>query len=216
MADQIHAQVEHWAAPYLSEGWLHINSVVSTDVDNQSILPNGAAIPDEYVTDDWYLLDKSGSVLEAVSIMSDTSGKVIQQTVLKDSEWINLTLNDRSPAFLPFSPQLDSGFAQISDSLYQSLEQTSGTLNNRPVNICSVREVHTNLANIAGYDQPAKATAVRGYFDAENSSFMRMDTIISLADGSERVNSSGQIETIESVSVLPDAIAKILDQVGSK
>ncbi len=82
------------AVESFTAGWLHVREVriFDQDAENNGVLPNGEAIPDEYIQDTWFHLGKDKVVTEVVSIMRAMDGQIIQVGVISNGTgWNSVT-----------------------------------------------------------------------------------------------------------------------------
>jgi hypothetical protein len=85
----LQARLEAWKASLLSTpGWIHQQQRI---MPGGGTLPNGRAVPNPYVMDEWYQVDTQGKVSVAVNRMFSETGEVYQVTVYRDGAWTNLT-----------------------------------------------------------------------------------------------------------------------------
>jgi hypothetical protein len=207
------------AAEYLRTGWLHI---VSQNLANfgqtGGELPNGTTIPGESLDDSWFLLDENGHVLKAVQLMRGLDGAILQASVYhQGGNWFNLTIGEE----IPGSPvtmdeqNINTWFTVLveTSSDENSLSQDTVILNDMPYLLVRIgAPLSAEQSNPAS--QPYTNWEKRAYYDAETGLCFRVETVVTGADGSERVANAFSLEIIENVVELPDEISQYLDLSG--
>lgn len=109
-------------------GWVH---VLDREILQQSggVLPNGKEIPNEYRLDQWYELDENGMIVRTVVRMLDMSGEVLQESVLQEEKFTNLTLGEVNPQEVFYLQPFDHGFTDLAESA----AKTNKTLSKQPL-----------------------------------------------------------------------------------
>ncbi len=187
-------------------GWLHIVSQVQANTDSSSVLPNGVQFPNEYIMDDWYLLDIDGMVLQAVSFMRDTKNNIIQESVLYKGNWHNLTLNDITPS-TEFTPRIDFGLSGMAIAQGTKIEKQDFILEGKDTILYVITEEYLDSNN-----KFAK-TLVKAYFDPAGNLNL-IETVLVAVDGSETMDSSTKVLIVENIQEPSDDVVKSLREVS--
>jgi hypothetical protein len=176
---------------FLQPGWLHLVSQVDGDYDVPSDpLLNGEEIPQNYLWEEWMLVNDAGIVTQAVNLMLTLDRKLIQLTTLENGYWTNQTLGEISKAY-PFKPGFAIGFRE---KLAKSIE-TGAIISQSPSTI----EGQEVIRFVIGYDfgKPVKLGSFhqtvlsgesRAYVDPVTGEIRLLETIFTMEDGSTRTS----------------------------
>lgn len=87
-------------------GWVHVQSSFYTpdefrgngmhSLTTDEIVPMEELVPNLPQTEDWYHVNKEGIYYEGIGLITNPDGVIHQQTILKNGQWINLTLKANS------------------------------------------------------------------------------------------------------------------------
>ena len=205
-AKEIQELVQKKEDSVFKPGWLHVVSQVQANTDPSSVLPNGVQIPNEYIMEDWYLLDTDGKVLQAASFMRDTKNNIIQESVLYKGNWHNLTLNDITSS-TEFKPKIDFGFSEMAIAQGTKIEKQDFILEGRDAILYVITEEYLD------YNKKYAQILVRAYFDpAGNLSLI--ETVLVAVDGSETLDSSNKVLIVENIQDPSDDVIKSLEEVS--
>lgn len=203
---ELEERVQKWQDTVDKPGWLHIVSNVRDNAASNIRLSNGAQIPTEYIIEDWYLLDSSGQVLQAVTYMRDVDNNVIQVSVLKNGNWHNLTLGETSPAS-GSKPRIDFGFLQMATAPGITVEKLNYSLESKESILYVIAE------DYPGPEKNITKTQMKAYFDPEGG-LMLLETVFISIDGSEILDSTTKIQKVENVHEPTEEVIKVMEEVN--
>lgn len=190
----------------LKPGWLHIvyKTSLRKDVD-RGFLADEVPFPNEYIIEDWYLLDKESYVVQAVTFMHDLDGNTLQKSVFIDGTWTNTTLNDNI-ATGAFKPSIDGGYMTMvlaSDTTLEKMDPSNLNSSQNPV----IYEIRA-----ASPDENSEIFATRLYFDSSGN-FVKAVSILVYKVGIEIVDSESEFLLMENVNDPSEAVAEYLAEV---
>lgn len=190
----------------LKPGWFHIVYKTSfrKDVD-RGFLTDGVPFPNEYIIEDWYLLDEESYVIKAVTFMRDLDENILQKSVFFDGTWMNTTLNDNMVTGA-FKPLIDGGYMTMVLASDTALEKID------PSDINSNQDLTVYEIRAASPDGSSEIFATRLYFDS-NGNFVKAVSVLVYKDGTEVVDSETEYLLTENVNDPSDAVMEYLDEV---
>ena len=209
---ELQTLVENSKTVLLQPGWLHITALTQNTIPSQGTLPNGDIIPQDYVLDDWYLLDQNGQVTQAVTFMRDEEGEIVQNSVLYDGNWHNLTLNDVSPA-MPFIPSLDYGFFDRAVQHPAALSRANTSLDSKQAVVYILSTYLETPVLLAGSNVASKGMVEKIYFDLDTDAVLKIEIFNVSESGEEILDHATTIITREHLSEPSDEVAKILEEI---
>lgn len=217
--EEVASLISNWVDGQLSQrGWLHVRELVDQEGLGLGTLPDSSPIPEDYVFESWYFIDKSGLVTAAVTKMYDLEGREVQATVFEDLTWTNLTFG-LTEVGEPFRPMLDHDVSRIVTSIGRgggiSGFQTTETLRGER----AVLEITT----YDDFDAPFALSGVpgnvdriinRSVFDILSGEAISFERILRSPDpeGTERVVSSVSVQVIERVDVPPPDVLSLFKE----
>lgn len=83
------------------EGWLHVAQAMSSPKPPEGdyysratdeMIPVASLVPQNPTFETWYRVNEAGAYIEGMSLVTDPTGNIHQQTLLIDGNWLNLTL----------------------------------------------------------------------------------------------------------------------------
>lgn len=183
--------IARWSAAILRPegGWLHMMTHHTRYKDQAGSLPNGQAIPLNYISDTWYHLNDQGQAVEVIALMRSEDGRTIQAATFRDNVWRNLTVGEKWEGE-PFSPRLDLGFSTDAIQALQlgtPLIQEMVTLEGRKALRFTIKEQFASPLSMEGYAQSAIGAERRAYFDAQSGSLLLYERCLVFSDGKERL-----------------------------
>ncbi|NUM46865.1 MAG: LysM peptidoglycan-binding domain-containing protein [Anaerolineales bacterium] len=115
--DPLKSFISHQESSLLfGPGWLHLKTQIH---DPRAQLPNGVLIAEEFIQENWYLLNEQSQVIQSISIMTTLDGEIIQVVVITNGLTHNLTFGT-SGVSDPFTPDLFYGFVNLINDLMVS------------------------------------------------------------------------------------------------
>lgn len=211
----LQALVDRWSEVTLQgNSWLHLVTHHIRNKDKLSSLPNGQAIPLNYILDTWYHLDEKGRVLEGITCMRSEDGQLLQVSTFRDNTWRNLTTGEKWAGEI-FTPKLDLGFsadAAQAKAWGSFLSRETTTLGGRKVELFRLRDKYEDPVQFEGYAQPALSTERRAYFDPQSGALLMFERILVLTDGTERVVEQVTWVTIQQGEGPPPDVLAFLSQ----
>lgn len=183
--------IARWSAAILRPegGWLHMVTHHTRYKDQVGSLPNGQAIPLNYISDTWYHLNDQGQAVEVVALMRSEDGRTIQAATFRDNVWRNLTVGEKWKGE-PFSPRLDLGFSADATQALQwgtPLIQEMVTWEERKALRFTIKEQFTSPLSIEGYASSVIGAERRAYFDAQSGSLLLFERYLVFLDGKEHL-----------------------------
>lgn len=186
----------------LKPGWLHIvyKTSLRKDVD-RGFLTDGVPFPNEYIMEDWYLLDEKFYAVKAVTFMRDLEGNFLQKNYFFEGVWTNTSLND-SIVTGNFQPSIDGGYVAMAIASDTTLEKVDGF------------EAGFTVYDIksAAMDDILKDVVMRLYFD-KNGSFVKSVALLINKDGTEVVDYETEFLSTENLNEPSEDVIKYLDEV---
>lgn len=175
-------------------GWLHYVYYQESEV------PNGVTLPQNYTVDGWYLVDEAGYVSQEVGSYYDDTGNLILRGIFIDNTFINLNTKEEIKTEGPYKLKLDLGLItsmlemQMKGSI---LTQEFITLSEKPMVKFSLTGNYDNPANFSNSSQPVKSVRVTALFDQTTGAISEYESVFILLDGTEELFSRVQISTLE-------------------
>lgn len=187
-------------------GWVHIIVHYVQNIE-PSTMPNGIIIPNDYISDSWYLLDENQTTTTMLDIMRDNNGNIIQFGTIQDGILFNSALDS---AFEVSEPP---DFA-VSTPVTQNnvVNQEIITQDGREVLITTVREKFSPvpLDDLGGALMSGVIT--QDTIDAKTGEPIRNIQTILLADGTERLSGKYEYMLIERPATLPQELNDLLEE----
>lgn len=175
-------------------GWLHYVYYQESEV------PNGVDLPQNYFFDGWYLIDEAGFVSQEVGSYYDDAGNLNQRGIFTDNTFINLTTNYRMETEGPYKLKLDGGVIKSILETYllgSILIHEEITLEGKTVNEFSVLGNHQEPIYLSNSSQPVKSVRLSAIFDQETGALSETECVFILIDGTEELFYRVQISTLE-------------------
>jgi len=199
-------------------GWLHMVTHHMRDKDRGSSLPNGQAIPLNYISETWYRLDDQGQAVEVIAFMRSEDGEPVQISTFRGNIWRNLTVGEKWDGE-PFMPRPDLGFSADAAQAREwgsTLSQQTVTLAGRTALRFTMRDEFGSPLLMEGYAQPVISAERRAYFDARSGALFLLERVLVIADGKERVVERMDPITIEYSVEPPAEVLAFLQQEVTK
>jgi len=199
-------------------GWLHMVTHHMRDKDRVSSLPNGQAIPLNYISETWYHLNDQGQAVEVIAFMRSEDGEPVQISTFRGNIWRNLTVGEKWGGE-PFTPRLDLGFSADAAQAHgwgSTLSQQTVTLAGRTALRFTMRDEFGSPLLMEGYAQPVISAERRAYFDARSGALLLLERVLVTADGKERVVERVDPITIEYGAEPPAEVLAFLQQEVTK
>lgn len=188
-------------------GWLHI-IVHYVQNDEPSTMPNGIIIPNDYISDSWYLLDENQTTTTMLDIMRDKNGNIIQFGTFQDGILFNSALES---AFEVSEPPTD--FAVSTPATQNNVvNQEIITQDGREVLITTVREKFSPVILDDLDGALASGIITQDTIDAKTGEPIRTIQTTLLADGTERLLGKSEYVLIERPTTLPQELRDLLEE----
>jgi hypothetical protein len=215
----IQTLVAQWSGTVLQgSGWLHMVTHHMRDKDRVSSLPNGEAIPLNYISETWYHLNDQGQAVEVIAFMCSEDGEPVQISTFRGNIWRNLTVGEKWGGE-PFTPRLDLGFSADAAQAHEwgsTLSQQMVTLAGRTALRFTMRDEFGSPLLMEGYAQPVISAERRAYFDTRSGALLLLERVLVAADGKERVVERAEPITIEYGVETPAEVLAFLQQEVTK
>jgi len=98
-------------------------------------------------------------------------------------------------------------------SMRMAIKKSDGEVKGKPSIVYSYIEKLKLPTRFGAEDVIVDAITTKGYFDQETEDFAQMQLIWTLANGTEVIDSSTEIISIDGFSDAPDEILKVLEEV---
>ena len=196
LTDQVNALTEKWTGAHKKAGWLHVVAHQVQESDTQNIAPDGSVAPNEFIMEDWVLLDDNGHEIMGVFLQRNLDGAVIQASILKDGFWHNLTYGGVTPAPENLMYVFDFGFSSIAVNSQSGLKKTEISRNGRPFESFTVEEKYADPVEILGFKAKVSAIEVTAFFNVDGMVEV-YQTIVTLEDGTRRISSSVEVQIFQ-------------------
>ena len=160
-------------------------------------------------------LNDNNVVIESVSLTLTPEGRVIQAEIVRNGQGWNLTLNEAAGPVEPYSITLDYGFRQeviAAESGGLTVTQEMTTLEDKSVTLIVIQSQFDNSTQIASFAQPIVGSEIRAYFDPDSGRLLRKDSVLTMADGTERVGQSIRFKVMEWAESPPVGIVEYLQE----
>lgn len=210
ISEQVGNLTEKGATNYRKAGWIHMVTHQTLNSDTQNTAPDGTVAPNEYITDDWILLDNNGNEVQGVFLQRNMQGNIIQVSVLKDKAWHNLTYGDIIPApdTLIFTP--DFGFSEMAVRLKDTLEKGTVNIKGKKLTKFIAKENYQKPSKFLEFNSPVTSINTEAIYD-DTGIVTLYQTVFMMQDGSERIRDSVEIVTMETVIEPPFEILNYLN-----
>lgn len=196
-ADQLVQELNARAVTGVRSGWVHIqvNINLDTDLQNNGILPNGMAIPNQQINDTWYHLNAERLVTEGVTIMRTTDGQIVQVGVSSNGTSWNSGTDKITPSEQYFVNGFDYGF------LNNDLKWLEGFGNTAVITQVVIPSGSEGVQVVIGdeYEKPvvtndfiksSTRAETRAIFDSTTGYLVSREVTIWFVDGSQRIFNS--------------------------
>jgi len=174
-------------------GWVHVieEIVYDTDKENRGTLSNGQTVPLVQTVDIWYHINEGKLVYQFVWTMSSQDGQTVETIVFMNNLIYNLTTNI-SNSLNPYSlKSLDYQFAAEMDDFINNSGNhpvvTTSEVDGKTVTVFTLNEQLDSPRIDEDYTQPINAIGSIAYFDSESGLILKLERIVTLADGSKRM-----------------------------
>jgi len=203
-ADQLLQELNARATKDIKSVWLHIQEkkTFDTDTQNNGILPNGVAIPNEQINDTWYHVNDQGLVIESVSIMRTADGQIVQVGVSSNGTGWNSATDETGPQEQFKIEGLDSNFLndlKWLEKFGDTAEITNVVLpNSNPGVQIVIATTYDTPVKTVDYSKVSTRAETRAVFDSSTGYLVSKDIVFWFEDGSRRIFSQLKQEiTIE-------------------
>ena len=207
LSEQVRDLSEQWASTYQKAGWIHVVVHQTIDSDVENMRPDGQPAPNDFITEDWILLDDNGRELKGVFLQKSDSGEILQVSVLRDKFWHNLTFGNIIPAPDDLTYTLDFGFPEVADRLKNELKRTTETINGKEIVKYSAEEKYASPAKFLEFNDEVNSIDIQVFYN-DDGQLELYQTIISFQNGPQRISSRVEVLTFEQVLAPP---AEVLD-----
>jgi hypothetical protein len=210
---EITSLISRWTQPLIyNPGWLHVKEQVDQDDLELGNLPNRQPIPQDYFSESWYLLDSSGVVEAAVSIISDLEGREVQKSLFEEGAWRNLTFDFKSPEE-SFTPQLDHGvsrdIASVGSFGITSFDSKETTASGRSQLEVTTLEEFEPSTKFEGFPSAVSTVLKRAIFDRSTGELLTYETVLRTIDGRDVVVSRVTLMVVEKLEAVPDQVISL-------
>ncbi len=177
--------------------WLHIHVEEKFDQDapNNGVLPNGMAIPNQQINDDWYHVNAQGVVIESVSMMRTTDGKIVQVGVASNGTTWNSATSGADPEKRPQELLklnelfLNNGDLKRLEKFGSTAKITNVSLPNGDQGVQIAIGATSAPAKITNFDKAVTSTEIRTVLDNSTGYMVSQDVVSGFEDGSQRISS---------------------------
>jgi len=212
IAKEVKELSQQWHDANKMAGWIHIVSRWQLDYDEISVAPNGKIMENEFVNDEWYLLDEQGQIKKQVLIQRDINGDVIQVSALRDNTGYNLTYGIKmSMPDEAFEFVWDFGFPREAIRLAGSIEKEIISLEGKTCVLYTVTEENLSPITISEYNEPVIAIKTRACFEPDSGKMLFSDRVVIMSSGAERINPSVKLVSWETGVQPPTEVSTYLD-----
>lgn len=209
--------VNVWKDKNLDGGhWVHLVFSVTSHEENGVVLPSGQTIPLSYINDDWYFLNEAGLVEKGVFTMKDINGNILQQSAFRNNVMVNFTFADRQENIQPYPLNVDLGFeALLQEAQTKNLviRKSDDKVKGKPSLAFSYVEKLQLPTQLSGKSVVVDSITIKGDFDKKTSDLLQLQTILNLEDGTEVVNETVLIISVDSSPIANDEILEVLEAV---
>lgn len=199
---------------YSTPGWWHVASKTEIFFSLSDTLPDGSPIPMQWISDNWYLIDENGDVMEAVGIQDTGSPKTTQISKFKDGIWTNITLGDTwDTGGKTYDSSLDSGFLAYAENNKDIVELESETamLGEARVNVFTITARNVKPVQMAKSDYWVMGTRSKFYFSLETGLLLQSEQYDITPEGQYKLLNRITTTVIEKVNKPPAEFMKYLE-----
>ncbi len=215
LAGEVLFRSESWVDQLKRGGWVHVVMKQTINSDTTNTAPDGSIAPNEFITEDWVMLDENGNQVRGVFLQRNLEGNIIQVSILKDGNWHNLTYGDviSAPESLPYT--FDFGFPEVATRLKNSLTKSQVELNGESLEKFSAMEKYAESARILGLSKKTTAFATEVFYNT-GGMIKYYQTTYTFEDGSSQVSSRIEVQIFEQGIEPPVEIMDYLEQEETK
>ncbi len=212
IADRAIALLSGWVAPLVEPGtWLHFKETIDWDGGYVGAFPDGRPIPEDYISDTWYLIGDGGLVIRGIGFMYDLAGRQVQVSVFDGRAWRNLTYPIAHPQE-PFPVVLDYGMAYSIETFDVSgPEWTRGSRAGRPTIEIAIHEDYPGGLDVVGYPERVIRGTLRAVFDERTGMLLSHEMLYTSEKGQERLVAVVTIAA-EKADRPPDDVLRLLEE----
>ncbi len=189
---------------YLQENWQH-------DIDPDHLLGeiNGGTMPKSYQRETWLRLDENHRVIQSVSLLKDLTGNVLETVIFSGGTYLN-KISQESYLQNPYRFHFNEPFF---GNLQANLEQGNGSAirseldGQAMIQFVVDEKLFNNDPNF--YAQPIVSDQVTAYLDPASGQLRQLQTVATLADGSQRRLEFMRLET-SNIKEPPQSVLTLL------
>lgn len=179
----------------LRPGWVHLHEEKHyfTEAENNGVLPNQVAIPNDQIIDTWFNIRADRRILQSVSIMRTMDGQIVQVGVFSNGRAWNSATNEVQTEepfrlegfdynFLRELQRLQAFGAKVEMREQKTPDGGEGTL-------FIVRLLSGAPEKFDDFSRPVIASERRGLFSKESGYLIEEEVIFTFDDGSQQIYS---------------------------
>mgnify|MGYP001100005020 CR=1 FL=1 len=186
------ALVQNWEQNLLGkEGWLHLKGKHYVAREPGSTLPNGAPLPEIYISESWYNLDEMGNVHQALSLMLDESGREIQRSMFKEGQWENITLQTKAPSSGDHRVHVDFGVLQkleIARELELDVREWTESVGDTDHFVVAIEQELDAPVKVLSCPEPVEGSEFKATFDSQTGQLLYTESTLLTSSGSRFVS----------------------------
>lgn len=215
LANEVLLRAESETNQLKKAGWVHVVMNQTMNSDTTNMAPDGSIAPNNFVTEDWVLLDENGNQTQGIFLQLNMDYKIVQVSILKNGNWHNLTYGDviSAPENLPYT--FDFGFPEIAAKLKNNLTKDQVEVNGELFDKFSAEEKYTESINVLGLNKKVTALSTEAFFNTDGM-IKIYQTIFTFEDGSSQISSYVEVQLFEQGIEPPAEIIAYLEQEGIK
>ncbi len=213
--DEFRRLYTEFARQYVHAGWLHLvyrEEHPAADGPNET--EYGITIPATYLTENWYLLDGNGQVVQGVSFMRDVNGGLIQVSVYRDKVWRNATLGTEMRVESAPVVRLDGGYlAQMEDAYLEggTIGRMESVLDGKAILRFEQTETFAPPILLYGYSRPVRQARKIAYVSPSDGQILLGETHFVTVNGEEVTFLRTILLRIENTAPPEDVLAYLAD-----
>jgi hypothetical protein len=174
----------------LHDGWIHVVIHQKTNSNTSD------EMPDDFLTEDWVLLDEYGNQLKGIYLQRYPDYRIIQVSILKYGNWHNLTYDDTTaaPGQIPYT--LDFGFPDIVNLLKDKVTKTQVKINDESLDKFSVVETYAKPLSVTGFEKQIVSLGTEAFINMDG--MVRLyQTMFTFDDGTSEISSYAEVQVFE-------------------
>ncbi|MRS04857.1 hypothetical protein EG832_16825 [bacterium] len=195
-------------------GWLLQRSSKRSElIGDNGDLPNGTVIPEEYDMETWLNIDKQGTIIQSVAIMTGLDGQIIQVGIQnQDKGWNTATLSQTDASPQPFMMRWENPLKELLAQLEtEAVTMQRDARETKKIIICSVLTFFPQPLKINGTEKEIISSETQYLINEGSGQIMQIDVLSTNVDGEKNKIQSFYYLPFEAIEIPNPEILEYLE-----